>query len=163
MQHGRITGPNHAILADPRSIVLQGRTDVDLFIVTLHRLHTVLAAEVADPRDVLSGAIERFGALTAGLPLSEGERDQPATIAGVRNALEHGQNLAIRGDAAMTRDRKGGGGDASVSVRGRALRPSARLRLSRCRLSRPGPASRSRAGPAHHRSRQPRVRTSRRQ
>jgi hypothetical protein len=52
---------------------------------------------VADPRDVLSGALERFGALTAGLPLSEGERDQPATIAGVRNALEHGQNLAIRG------------------------------------------------------------------
>jgi hypothetical protein len=99
MQHGRITGPDPAILADPRSIVLQGRIDVDLFIVTLHRLHTVakLAAEVADPRDILSGALERFGALTAGLPLSEGEQDQPATIAGVRNALEHGQNLAIRG------------------------------------------------------------------
>jgi hypothetical protein len=99
MQHGRIIGPGPAILGDPRSIVIQGRVDVDLFIVTLHRLHTVakLAAEVADPRDILSGALERFGALTAGLPLSEGEQEQPATIAGVRNAFEHGQNLAIRG------------------------------------------------------------------
>jgi hypothetical protein len=99
MQHGRITGPGPALLGDPRSIAIQGRIDVDLFIVTLHRLHTVaeLAAEVADPRDVLSGALERFDGLTAGLPLSEGEQDAPATIASVRNAFEHGQNLAIRG------------------------------------------------------------------
>jgi len=99
MQHRRITGPGPAILGDPRSIAIQGRIDVDLFIVALHRLHTVakLAAEVADPRDVLSGALERFGGLTAGLPLSEAEQDQPSTIASVRNAFEHGQNLAIRG------------------------------------------------------------------
>jgi hypothetical protein len=99
MQHGRITGPGPVILSNPRSIAVQGRIDVDLFIVTLHRLHTVakLAAEVADPRDVLLGALERFGGLTAGLPLSEEEQDQPATIANVRNAFENGQNLAIRG------------------------------------------------------------------
>jgi hypothetical protein len=99
MQHRRITDSGPALIGDPRSIAIQGRIDVDLFIVTLHRLHTVakLAAEVADPRDVLSGALERFGGLTAGLPLSEGEQDSPATIASVRNAFEHGQNLAIRG------------------------------------------------------------------
>ncbi|MGH3277968.1 MAG: hypothetical protein ACRDNW_02390 [Trebonia sp.] len=99
VQHGRMAGPGPAVPGDPRSIVIQGRIDVGLFIVTLHRLHTVakLAAEVADPRDVPSGALGRFGGLTAGLPLSEGEHDQPATIASARNALEHGQNLAIRG------------------------------------------------------------------
>ena len=32
-----------------------------------------------------------------GFPLSGDEPDQPATITSVRNALEHGQNLAIRG------------------------------------------------------------------
>jgi hypothetical protein len=53
--------------------------------------------------------------------------------------------------------------DAPVSARGRAPRPSARVRMPRCRLSRPGPARRSRAVPARHRSRQPRCRTSRRQ
>jgi hypothetical protein len=37
-----------------RSGLIQRRIDVDLFIVSLHRLHTVakLAAEVADPRNV---------------------------------------------------------------------------------------------------------------
>jgi hypothetical protein len=47
MQHGRITDPGPAILSDLRSIAVQGRIDVDLFIVTLHRLHAVakLAAE----------------------------------------------------------------------------------------------------------------------
>jgi hypothetical protein len=99
MQHGRITDPGPAILSDPRSGLVQRRIDVDLFIVSLHRLHTVakLTAEVADPRNVLSGALERFSGLTAGLPLSEGEQDQAATIASVRNAFEHWQNLAIRG------------------------------------------------------------------
>jgi hypothetical protein len=99
MQHGRITGPGPAILSDPRSVLIQRRIDVDLFGVSLHRLHTVakLAAEVADPRNVLSEALERFGGLTAGLPLSESEPDRPATIASVRNSLEHRQNLAIRG------------------------------------------------------------------
>jgi hypothetical protein len=99
MQHGRITDPGPAILSDPRSSLIQRRIDVDLFIVSLHRLHTVakLAAEVADPRDVLSGALERFNGLTAGLPLSEGEGDQATTIASVRNVFEHWQNLAIRG------------------------------------------------------------------
>ena len=82
-----------------RSNLIQRRIDVDLFVVSLHRLHTVaqLAAEVADPRNVLAGALERFSGLTAGLPLSESEPAQPTTIASVRNAFEHGQNLAIRG------------------------------------------------------------------
>jgi hypothetical protein len=35
VQHERITGPGPAILGDPRSIAIQGRIDVDLFIVTL--------------------------------------------------------------------------------------------------------------------------------
>ena len=53
-------------------------------------------------------------------------------------------------------------GEITMS-RGRAPRPSARVRMPRCRLSRPGPAWRSRAVPARHRSRQPPGRTSRRQ
>jgi hypothetical protein len=91
--------PGPAILSDPRSSLIQRRIDVDLFVVSLHRLHTVaeLAAVVADPRNILSGALERFSGLTAGLPLSESEPAQPTTIASVRNAFEHGQNLAIRG------------------------------------------------------------------
>jgi hypothetical protein len=68
-------------------------------MVSLHRLHNVaeLAAEVADPGSVLPGALERFIGLTGGLPLSDSEPGQPATIASVRNAFEHRQNLAIRG------------------------------------------------------------------
>jgi hypothetical protein len=99
MQHGRITDPGPALLSDPRSSLFQRRIDVDLFMVSLHRLHTVaeLAAEVADPRNVLSGALDRFNSLTAGLPLSESEPDRPTTIASVRNVFEHWQNLAIRG------------------------------------------------------------------
>jgi hypothetical protein len=99
MQHERITDPGPAILSDPRSSLIQRRVDVDLFVVSLHRLHTVaqLAAEVADPRNVLSGALERFSALTTGLPLSESQPGQTATIASVRHAFEHGHNLAIRG------------------------------------------------------------------
>lgn len=99
MQHRRVTDPGPAILGDPRSSLIQRRVDVDLFVVSLHRLHTVaqLAAEVADPRNVLSGALERFSGLAAGLPLSESQLGQTATIASVRNAFEHGQNLAIRG------------------------------------------------------------------
>jgi hypothetical protein len=62
MQHGRITDPGPAIITGPRSSLIQRRIDVDLFVVSLHRLHTVaeLAAAVADPRNVLSGALERF-------------------------------------------------------------------------------------------------------
>ena len=99
MQHSRITDSGPAILSDPRSGLIQRRIDVDLFVVSLHRLHTVaqLAGEVADPRNVLAGALERFSGLTAGLPLSESDPRQPATVASVRNAFEHGQNLAIRG------------------------------------------------------------------
>lgn len=99
MQHRRITDPGPAILSDPRSSLIQRRIEVDLFVVSLHRLHTVaeLAAAVADPRDILSGALEQFSGLTAGLSLSESELGQPATIASVRNAFEHGQNLTIRG------------------------------------------------------------------
>jgi hypothetical protein len=61
MQHGRIIDPGPAILSDPRSGLVQRRIDVDLFIVSRHRLPAVakLAAEVADPRNVLSGALER--------------------------------------------------------------------------------------------------------
>ena len=99
MQHGRITDPGPAILDDPRSSLVQRRIDVDLFVVSLHRLHAVatLAAEVADPRSVLPGELDRFQGLTAGLPLSEGEPGQPTAVASVRNAFEHWQNLAIRG------------------------------------------------------------------
>jgi hypothetical protein len=99
MQHIRITDPGPAIITDPRSSLIQRRIDVDLFVVSLHRLHTVaeLAAAAADPRNVLSGALERFTGQTAGLPLSQNEPDQPATIASVRHAFEPGQNLAIRG------------------------------------------------------------------
>jgi hypothetical protein len=68
--------------AIPRSVLIQRRIDVDLFVVSLHRLHTVarLAAEVADPENVLPEALERFSGLTAGLPLSESEPDGLATI-----------------------------------------------------------------------------------
>jgi hypothetical protein len=48
MQHGRITDPGPAILSDLRSIAVQGRIDVDLFIVTRHRLH-VNADPLATP------------------------------------------------------------------------------------------------------------------
>lgn len=99
MQHSRITTPGPAVINDPRSATIQRRIDVDLFIVSLNRLHAVarLAAEVADPRNVLPAALDQFSDQTAGFPLSGDEADQPATIRSVRNALEHGQNLAIRG------------------------------------------------------------------
>ena len=99
MQHSRITTPGPAVINDPRSATIQRRIDVDLFVVSLNRLHAVarLAAEVADPRNVLPAALDQFSDQTAGFPLSGDEPDQPATIGSVRNALEHGQNLAIRG------------------------------------------------------------------
>ena len=83
----------------PRSATIQRRIDVDLLVISLNRLHAVarLAAEVADPRNVLPAALDQFSDQTAGFPLSGDEPDQPATITSVRNALEHGQNLAIRG------------------------------------------------------------------
>ena len=81
------------MINDPRSATIQRRIDVDLFIVSLNRLHAVarLAAEVADPRNVLPAALDQFSDQTAGFPLSGDEPDQPATITSVRNALEHGQ------------------------------------------------------------------------
>lgn len=99
MQHSLIMDAGSAIISDPRSSAIQRRIAVDLFVVSLHRLHTVaeLTAEVADPRNVLPAAIEQFGRQTAGLPLSEEGSDEPLTIANVRHALEHRQNLAIRG------------------------------------------------------------------
>ena len=99
MQHTRVTDPGPAILGDPRSGMIQRRIDVDLFIVSLHRLHTVakLAAEVADPRKVASEALERFSDLTAGFPLSEFGQEEAPTIETVRHVFEHWQNLAIRG------------------------------------------------------------------
>jgi hypothetical protein len=99
MQHSRIMDAGPAIISDPRSSLIQRRIDVDLFVVSLHRLHAVagLAAEVTDPRNVLPAAITQFSTQTAGLPFSEDQPGSPATVASVRNALEHGQNLAIRG------------------------------------------------------------------
>jgi hypothetical protein len=99
MQHNRITDPGPAILSDPQSGLIQRRIDVDLFMVSLHRLHTVakLAADVADPRNVLLAALERFTGLTAGLSLSEGGQDPATTIENVRHVFEHWQNLEIRG------------------------------------------------------------------
>lgn len=98
MQHARIMNPGPDIVNDPRSSLVQRRIDVDLFVVSLHRLHTVaqLAAEVADPRMVLPVAIAQFNQHTAGLPLSEDE-PKSATVADVRHAFEHAQNLKIRG------------------------------------------------------------------
>jgi hypothetical protein len=96
LQHRRITDPGPTIIDDPRSGLIQRRIDVDLFVVSLHRLRSVaeLTAAVADPRNVLCAALERFSGQTGGLPLSESEPDQPATIASVRNAFEHGQTPA---------------------------------------------------------------------
>jgi hypothetical protein len=98
MQHERILNPGSDVISDSRSSLIQRRIDVDLFVVSLHRLHTVaeLAAEVADTRKVLPAAIEQFSQHTAGLPLSENEA-KSATIADVRHAFEHAQNLKIRG------------------------------------------------------------------
>jgi hypothetical protein len=114
------SGPGPAILSDPRSSLIQRGIDVDLFVVSLHRLHTVaqLAAEVTDPRNVLARALERFNGLTGGLPLSESQADQAATIASVRNAFEHGQNLAIRGGLGLASG-PDGGGSATATVRSR--------------------------------------------
>jgi hypothetical protein len=109
MQHNRIMDPGPVILSDPRSGPIQRRIDVDLFIVSLHRLHTVakLAADVTDPRNVLSGALARFSELTAGFPLSEIEQDRVATVESVRHAFEHWQNLANRGGLATPRTSPG--------------------------------------------------------
>jgi hypothetical protein len=73
MQHSRIMDPGPAIFSDLRAIMVQRRIDVDLFVVSLHRLSTVadLAADMADPRNVLPEAIALFSEQTAGLPLSE--------------------------------------------------------------------------------------------
>jgi len=81
MQHSRITTPGPAVINDPRSATIQRRIDVDLFVVSLNRLHAVarLAAEVADPRNVLPAALDQFSDQTAGFPLSGDEPDQPAT------------------------------------------------------------------------------------
>ncbi len=48
------------MINDPRSATIQRRIDVDLFVVSLNRLHAVarLAAEVADPRNVLPAALD---------------------------------------------------------------------------------------------------------
>jgi hypothetical protein len=117
MQHRRIMDPGPAIFSDPRAIMVQRRIDVDLFVVSLHRLSTVanLAAEVADPRDVLPDAITLFSEQTAGLPLSEHSADQSPTIANVRHVLEHGQNLEIRGGLGFASGQDGW----FVSYRGR--------------------------------------------
>jgi hypothetical protein len=41
MQHSRITTPGPAVINDPRSATIQRRIDVDLFVVSLNRLHAV--------------------------------------------------------------------------------------------------------------------------
>ena len=67
-------------------------------MVSLHRLHTVakLTAEVADPRNVVSEALERFSGLTAGLRF--GGRARPGDDYRKRpERLRALQNLAIRG------------------------------------------------------------------
>lgn len=48
MQHGRITCSDPTILSDPRSVMIQRRIGVDLFIVSLNRLHTVADLARAD-------------------------------------------------------------------------------------------------------------------
>lgn len=98
MQHSRITNPGPDVISDPRSSLVRRRIDVDFFVVSLHRLHTVakLAAEVADPRNILPAAMELFSQHTAGLLLSENESES-ATVADIRHAFEHTQNLTRRG------------------------------------------------------------------
>jgi hypothetical protein len=126
MQHNRITDPGPAILSDPRSGSIQRRIDVDLFMVSLHRLHTVaeLAAEVADPRNVLLAALERFTGLTAGLSLSEGGQDSATTIENVRHVFEHWQNLEIRAASALPTVRTdGGSATATACSRPRTCSP----------------------------------------
>lgn len=113
--------------ATPRSSLIQRRIDMDLFVVSLHRLHTVaeLAAAVADARNVLSGALERFSGQTGGLPLSESEPAQPTTIASVRNALSTGRawlsEAASAWPAARTAD---GSATATACSRQRTCSPA---------------------------------------
>ena len=69
MQHSRITTPGPVVINDPRSATIQRRIDADPFVVSLNRLQAVarLAAEVADPRNVLPAALDQFSDQTAGL------------------------------------------------------------------------------------------------
>ena len=100
MQHNRITTPSPAVINDSRTATIQRRIDVDLFIVSLNRLHAVarLAAEVADPREysfprrLTSSATRRQVSRCPATRLTS-----PRPSGSVRNALEHGENLAIRG------------------------------------------------------------------
>jgi hypothetical protein len=98
LQHDRIvsvasTEPNGNV----RLSLLRRKIDVDFFFMALHRLVVTaeLVQEVADPRQVMPGALAMFNQKTAGMMLSQA--DEPATIANIRNALEHGQNLERRG------------------------------------------------------------------
>jgi hypothetical protein len=97
MQHDRIaTYPPSQTWPEVAGLVRQ-RNDVDFFFNALHRLVIVaeLTEELSDLRGVMPGALKVFNDRPCGIKLSES--DKPSTVASVRNALEHFQNLQIRG------------------------------------------------------------------
>lgn len=95
--------------------MIKQRNDLDFFFMALHRLVVVaeLTDELSDPRGAMPAARTRFDDRTAGMML--GESDDPATVASVRHALEHFQNLEIRGGLGFGR----GGDRWYVSYRDR--------------------------------------------
>jgi len=102
LQHDRIA----AFHPSPDGVTLtQQRNDVDFFFMALHRL--VITAELAeklcDPRGVLPAARTAFN------------DSKPAIITSIRHALEHFQNLEIRGGLGFGR----GGDRWYVSYRDR--------------------------------------------
>lgn len=110
MQHRRIVDYRQPLPGDLlKSATLRGRVDVDFFVIALNRLLTVaqLTRKVADPRNVLPAAMETFGKRTAGLPLSDMEPHEDATVTGVRHAFEHGQNLERRSGLGMASGQDG--------------------------------------------------------
>ena len=108
MQHDRVVDGAHPLPGeDARLPLFYQKADVDFFFVALHRLVVTaeLAQEVADPRRVMPDAMRTFSHETSGMMLSEAE--EPATVASVRHALEHGQNLERRGGLGFARAEEG--------------------------------------------------------
>lgn len=59
VRHGRITGPDPAVLSDPRPVMIQRRIGAGLFIVSLNRLHTVAdLARADDPALPAAGSLD---------------------------------------------------------------------------------------------------------
>jgi hypothetical protein len=108
MQHDRVVNGAQPLPGnDVRPHLLRQKADVDFFFMVLYRLVVTaeLTQEVADPRRVMPDAMRTFSQATAGMMLSEA--DGPATVASVRHALEHGQNLEQRGGLGFGRGEEG--------------------------------------------------------